>query len=79
MSDPLLQDLMDRVRNRFYGKYRGVVTDVDAGDDAHQGVGALGAASRDRHRMVHAMRSLRGAAGGVRHAARGRQRRVDRV
>jgi len=30
MSDPLLQDLMDRVRNRFYGKYRGVVTDVDA-------------------------------------------------
>jgi uncharacterized protein involved in type VI secretion and phage assembly len=30
MSDPLLQDLMDRVRNRFYGKFRGVVTDVDA-------------------------------------------------
>ena len=30
MSDPLLQDLMDHVRNRFYGKYRGVVTDVDA-------------------------------------------------
>lgn len=26
----LLQDLMDHVRNRFYGKYRGVVTDVDA-------------------------------------------------
>jgi uncharacterized protein involved in type VI secretion and phage assembly len=30
MSDPLLQELMDRVRNRFYGKYRGVVTAVDA-------------------------------------------------
>ena len=30
MSDPLLHELMDRVRNRFYGKYRGVVTDVDA-------------------------------------------------
>ena len=30
MSDPLLQDLMDLVRSRFYGKYRGVVTDVDA-------------------------------------------------
>jgi uncharacterized protein involved in type VI secretion and phage assembly len=29
MSDPLLQDLMDLVRSRFYGKYRGVVTDVD--------------------------------------------------
>ncbi len=26
----LLQDLVDHVRNRFYGKYRGVVTDVDA-------------------------------------------------
>ena len=30
MSDPLLQDLMDHVRTRFYGKYRGVVTDNDA-------------------------------------------------
>jgi len=30
MSDPLLQELIDRVRSRFYGKYRGVVTDVDA-------------------------------------------------
>lgn len=29
MSDTLLQELMDRVRNRFYGKYRGIVTDVD--------------------------------------------------
>ncbi|MGA8087129.1 MAG: phage baseplate assembly protein V [Terracidiphilus sp.] len=29
MSDPLLLELMDRVRNRFYGKYRGIVTDVD--------------------------------------------------
>ena len=25
----LLQELLDRVRNRFYGKYRGIVTDVD--------------------------------------------------
>lgn len=31
MSDPLLQELMDRIRNRFYGKYRGIVTDVDDG------------------------------------------------
>lgn len=30
MNDALLHDLLDRVRNRFYGKYRGVVTDVDA-------------------------------------------------
>jgi uncharacterized protein involved in type VI secretion and phage assembly len=29
-NDALLQELMDRVRNRFYGKYRGIVTDVDA-------------------------------------------------
>jgi len=30
MNDALLMELMDRVQNRFYGKYRGVVTDVDA-------------------------------------------------
>ena len=30
MNETLLLELMDRVRNRFYGKYRGVVTDVDA-------------------------------------------------
>lgn len=29
-NDTLLQELMDRVRNRFYGKYRGTVVDVDA-------------------------------------------------
>jgi uncharacterized protein involved in type VI secretion and phage assembly len=28
-NDSLLQELLDRVRNRFYGKYRGIVTDVD--------------------------------------------------
>jgi uncharacterized protein involved in type VI secretion and phage assembly len=30
MSDPLLEDLMERMRSRHYGIYRGVVTDVDA-------------------------------------------------
>jgi hypothetical protein len=30
MSDRQLQELMDHIRNRFYGMYRGVVTDVDA-------------------------------------------------
>jgi uncharacterized protein involved in type VI secretion and phage assembly len=30
VTDPLLNDLADRIRNRFFGKYRGVVTDVDA-------------------------------------------------
>jgi phage baseplate assembly protein gpV len=30
MTDALLQDLLDYVRNRYFGKYRGVVTDVDA-------------------------------------------------
>jgi uncharacterized protein involved in type VI secretion and phage assembly len=29
MNDQLLLDLLERVRNRFYGKYRGVVTEVD--------------------------------------------------
>jgi uncharacterized protein involved in type VI secretion and phage assembly len=30
MTDALLQDLLDFVRNRYFGKYRGVVVDVDA-------------------------------------------------
>ena len=30
MNEALLNELLDRVRNRFYGKYRGVVTYVDA-------------------------------------------------
>lgn len=30
MNDPLLDELLERVRSRFYGKYRGSVTDVDA-------------------------------------------------
>jgi uncharacterized protein involved in type VI secretion and phage assembly len=29
MDDQLLAEILERVRNRFYGKYRGVVTDVD--------------------------------------------------
>ena len=29
MDDQLLADLLERVRNRYYGKYRGTVTDVD--------------------------------------------------
>ncbi|HTT88808.1 MAG TPA: phage baseplate assembly protein V [Acidimicrobiales bacterium] len=28
--DRVLEDLLDRLRNRFYGKYRGIVSDVDA-------------------------------------------------
>jgi uncharacterized protein involved in type VI secretion and phage assembly len=30
MTDALLQDLLDYVKSRFFGKYRGVVIDVDA-------------------------------------------------
>ena len=30
MDDQALMDVLDRLRNRFFGKYRGVVTDVDA-------------------------------------------------
>jgi len=30
MTDALLQEVIDQIRSRFYGKYRGVVTDVDA-------------------------------------------------
>jgi uncharacterized protein involved in type VI secretion and phage assembly len=31
MEEQALADVMDRLRNRFFGKYRGTVTDVDAG------------------------------------------------
>ena len=30
MNDQLIFDLLERVRNRFYGKYRGTVTEVDS-------------------------------------------------
>lgn len=30
MNDPLLQDLVEFVRSRYFGKYRGVVIDVNA-------------------------------------------------
>jgi uncharacterized protein involved in type VI secretion and phage assembly len=32
MNDQTLMDIVDRIRNRFYGKYRGTVSEV--GDDA---------------------------------------------
>lgn len=31
MSDALVNELLERVRGRYYGKYRGTVVDVDAG------------------------------------------------
>jgi uncharacterized protein involved in type VI secretion and phage assembly len=31
MDEGLMMELVERVRGRFYGKYRGTVTDVDAG------------------------------------------------
>lgn len=30
MNDAMMLEILERVRNRFYGKYRGTVTDVDA-------------------------------------------------
>ena len=30
MNDALMLEILERVRNRFYGKYRGTVTEVDA-------------------------------------------------
>jgi uncharacterized protein involved in type VI secretion and phage assembly len=31
MNDQMIVEILERVRNRFYGKYRGTVTDIDAG------------------------------------------------
>ena len=30
MDDQVITELLERLRNRFYGKYRGTVTDVDS-------------------------------------------------
>ncbi|WP_375494021.1 phage baseplate assembly protein V [uncultured Nostoc sp.] len=30
MNDQMMLELLERVRNRFYGKYRGTVTDIDS-------------------------------------------------
>lgn len=30
MNDAMMLEILERVRNRFYGKYRGTVTDIDA-------------------------------------------------
>jgi uncharacterized protein involved in type VI secretion and phage assembly len=30
MNEQALMDVVERLRNRFFGKYRGVVTDIDA-------------------------------------------------
>jgi uncharacterized protein involved in type VI secretion and phage assembly len=30
MNDQMIVEILERVRNRFYGKYRGTVTDIDA-------------------------------------------------
>jgi len=30
MNDEILHDLVDRMRNRYFGKYRGIVSEVDA-------------------------------------------------
>src|SRR5262249_31165565 len=33
MNEQILMELVDRIRNRFYGKYRGTVTKVGTGSD----------------------------------------------
>ena len=58
-------DVLERLRNRFYGKYRGVVTDVDA---ATMRIKAKVPAvlGRPDHRLVQALRALRRAQRGLR-------------
>ena len=40
MNEQTLIDIVERLRSRFYGKYRGTVTEVDDDHRAHQGPGA---------------------------------------
>ena len=79
MNEELLQDLLERVRSRFYGKYRGTVTDVDASTMRVKAtVPAVlpgGAISGWCEPCV----PYAGPQVGVPDAARGRQRRLDRI
>ena len=57
-EDRALEDLLERLRSRFYGKYRGIVSDVDPATCRIKAKvpAVLG---DDRDRLVHAVRALR--------------------
>ena len=78
MNDALLQDLLEHVKHRFYGKYRGIVTDVDA---STMRIKASVPSVLRRQPTGWCMPCVpyAGPQVGFRDAARGRQRRVDRV
>ncbi len=78
MNDALLHDLLDHVRHRFYGKYRGIVTDVDASTMRIKASVPAVLPSTPTGWCAPCV-PLRRAAGRLPHAARDRQRRVDRV
>ena len=69
MTDTPLQDLLEYMRTRFLGKYRGVVTEVDAATMRIKARVPAVLRQRGDQRLVHAVRALRGAAGRLRHAA----------
>ena len=69
---------LEQERQFFYGKYRGVVSAVDADHLPDQGQGARGA-RRHGDGLVHAVRPLRGPAARHRVPPRGGQRGLDRV
>lgn len=59
MNEQALMDVVDRLRNRFFGKYRGVVTDIDASTLRIKAT-VPSVLAEPAHRMVHAMRSVCG-------------------
>ena len=78
MTDALLQDLLDYVRSRFFGKYRGVVVDVDA-STMRVKASVPSVLGRSVQRLGLAMRALRRAAGRILDVAGRWQRGVDRI
>ena len=77
--EQLLLDLSDRVRSRFYGKYRGTVTEVDA-ETLRIKAKVPGGARRPDERLVRCRACPTPARSvGIGVPARGRRGRLDRV
>ena len=74
MIEQLLQQLIERTESRYFGKYRGYVSNVE--DPQEPGPHPVRGAAPDggcRHRLGHALHALRGTGPGpVRGAGRGR-------
>ena len=76
--DRALEELLEHLRSRFYGKYHGVVTDVDPATCRIKAQRPR-RARRSQERLVPAVRALCRTTGRHRLSPGGRERGVDRI